>query len=436
MSRRDHVLNLLPPLTVVNKEDATMHDRLFSDDPPPKNYSANFPSKVLRHLGAWTFYSAPTKGELALLDKNMYDLEKDAEKLDKTDGEEKKNNTNTEYKTEQGRYHKHTSGTQSHSVSDDKKRLEARKSKDLKEKNETPIQQTTSDEKESQREKNNETKQQNPSLPPQSPKSKSSEPNSPKKTKKSVTGNKSNETEAAKKTIKRRSHITHASKKLQKTTQVKSKLQAPLAQDEITLKKSRGKVLGGAETGIEISVEALSVEGHNMSVPGPDGQHTKEGTGNIEETTKFKTTERNDSKFKKRSRSLNSDLDINRTENSTSSEETQSKNLKKPVIKIPLQENDSSEEGENNNRTVTPHADDVKSHNTVDSLQSESEPENVSKPEVTSENQSQNETLCDRRVTFGVTCEKGPEIEKKRAKSQAGRKREGKRSGKNRVKSS
>ena len=95
VSRRDHVLNLLPPLTVVNREEATAHDRLFSDDPPPRKYAANFPSKVLRHLGAWTFYSAPTKGELALLDKSMYDLDKNKEKLDRTDGEEKIGNKNT-----------------------------------------------------------------------------------------------------------------------------------------------------------------------------------------------------------------------------------------------------------------------------------------------------------------------------------------------------
>ena len=66
-SRRDHVLNLLPPLTVVNTEHISMHDRLFSDDPPPKTHADSFPTKVLRHLEPFTFYSAPTKGEVALM---------------------------------------------------------------------------------------------------------------------------------------------------------------------------------------------------------------------------------------------------------------------------------------------------------------------------------------------------------------------------------
>ena len=73
-SRRDHVLNLLPPLSVLTKDEAAMHHRLFADNPPPKNYPDSLPNKVLRHLGPWTFYSAPTKGELAILDRSMYNL--------------------------------------------------------------------------------------------------------------------------------------------------------------------------------------------------------------------------------------------------------------------------------------------------------------------------------------------------------------------------
>ena len=136
LSRRDHVLNLLPPLTVVSKEDATLHDRLFSDDPPAKNYPKSFPSKVLRHLGEWTFYSAPTKGELALLDKNMYDLGNDTENPARNDADEKK----TEHE-------KHTPGAQSQYAVNDEKTLETRKGKTLKTKREKQTQQTKEEEK-------------------------------------------------------------------------------------------------------------------------------------------------------------------------------------------------------------------------------------------------------------------------------------------------
>lgn len=191
VSRRDHVLNLLPPLTVVNREEATAHDRLFSDDPPPRKYAANFPSKVLRHLGAWTFYSAPTKGELALLDKSMYDLDKNKEKLDRTDGEEKIGNKNTE---------KH-----SHYTNDIKSGPEVRGSETLVERREKVMKQTMKDAKEKQKQKSKIKEEKNSSVSTQSTKKISSVPNSTEKTVQAAAANRVNKVEDDKSTIKKKS---------------------------------------------------------------------------------------------------------------------------------------------------------------------------------------------------------------------------------------
>ena len=131
-----------------------------------------------------------------------------------------------------------------------------------------------------------------------------------------------------------------------------------------------------------------------MSVPVHNDQQVKEGTGNIEKAgnlegfIKQKRTERKQSKFKKRISSLNRSSEIRKSEN-VDSEEKQQEKVKRSVIKIPLQENDSSEEGENNNRTITPLTDDVKLNNKADSLpDSEEQLQNLPKPELTSEKQS------------------------------------------------
>lgn len=441
LSRRDHVLNLLPPLTVVNKEDATLHDRLFSDDPPAKNYPKSFPSKVLRHLGEWTFYSAPTKGELALLDKNMYDLENETENPNKNDAEEKK----TEHE-------KHTPGAQPQCAGDDKKRLETRKGITLKMNREKRQQQTKGDEKNLQEEANEVAERQKAGFPPEATQRKSNKSNSLEKTKQDE-GKKGKNVEATKSTTKkdkRPSYVTCAPKKLKKNAQVKSiKSQPPLAKVEITLKKSRGKVLGGAESGDEISTEPLTVEGHNMSVPVCDRKHaqsyrhTKERIHDIEragahkETVNLNPIERKESKVKRKNRSLICDTD------------TQLKNQKRSVIKIPLQESDSSEEVDNDNivLTPTPNAElAIKSENVDSASESqtkvdspaEEQCENAVKSKTSPENLCGNlekDVLRDKRVTFGPSCEKEPENEKKRAKSQNGSKKERKQSGKTRVKS-
>ena len=376
VSRRDHVLNLLPPLTVVNREEATAHDRLFSDDPPLRKYAANFPSKVLRHLGAWTFYSAPTKGELALLDKSMYDLDKNKEKLDRTDGEEKIGNKNTE---------KH-----SHYTNDIKSGPEVRGGETLKERREK----TMKDAKEKQKQKSKIKEEKNSSVSTQSTKKISNVLNSAEKTVQAAAANKVNKVKDDKSTIKKKSRKIPVHRKQQTTANSNGKLFESHVKNEINLKKLRGKVLGGADTGTEANVDTLSVEGHHMSVPVHNDQQVKEGTGNIEKSgnlegsIKQKRTERKQSKFKKRISSLNRSSEISESEN-VDSEEKQQKKVKRSVIKIPLQENDSSEEGENNNRTITPLTDDVKLNNKADSLpDSEEQLQNLPKPEVTSEKQS------------------------------------------------
>ena len=380
VSRRDHVLNLLPPLTVVNREEATAHDRLFSDDPPPRKYAANFPSKVLRHLGAWTFYSSPTKGELALLDKSMYDLDKNKEKLDRTDGEEKIGNKNTE---------KH-----SHYTNDIKSGPEVRGSETLVERREKVMKQTMKDAKEKQKQKSKIKEEKNSSVSTQSTKKISNVLNSAEKTVQAAAANKVNKVKDDKSTIKKKSRKIPVHRKQQTTANSNGKLLESHVKNEINLKKLRGKVLGGADTGTEANVDALSVEGHHMSVPVHNDQQVKEGTGNIEKagnlggSMKQKRTEGKQSKFKKRISSLNRSSDIRKSEN-VDSEVKQQKKVKRSVIKIPLQENDSSEEGENNNRTITPLTDDVKLNNKADSLPDfEEQLQNLPKPEVTSEKQS------------------------------------------------
>lgn len=380
VSRRDHVLNLLPPLTVVNREEATAHDRLFSDDPPPRKYAANFPSKVLRHLGAWTFYSAPTKGELALLDKSMYDLDKNKEKLDRTDGEEKIGNKNTE---------KH-----SHYTNDIKSGPEVRGGGTLKERKVKVMKQTMKDAKEKQKQKSKIKEEKNSSVSIQSTKKISNVPNSTEKTVQATKANKVNKVEDDKSTIKKKSRKIPVHRKQQTTANSNGKLLESHVKNEINLKKLRGKVLGGADTGTEANVDTLSVEGHHMSVPVHNDQQVKEGTGNIkkagnlEGSIKQKRTEGKQSKFKKRISSLNRSSEIRKSEN-VDSEVKQQKKVKRSVIKIPLQENDSSEEGENNNRTITPLTDDVKLNNKADSLPDfEEQLQNLPKPEVTSEKQS------------------------------------------------
>ena len=440
LSRRDHVLNLLPPLTVINKEEATLHDRLFSDDPPAKNYPKSFPNKVLRHLGEWTFYSAPTKGELALLDKNMYDLENETENTSKNDAEENKPRE----------HEKNAPGAQSQYAGDDKKTLETRKGMALKTNREKPKHETKKEEKTLKEEANKVAEQQKAGFSPDTTRRK---PNSEKT--KCIQGKKGNNVEATKSTkkkLKLPSYATCAPKKLKKNVQVKSvKSHVPPALAiEITLKKSRGKVLGGAESGDEISTEPLAVEGHNMSVPGSDRKHghghTKERTHDIErtgaceETVILNTSEQKDSEVKKRNRSFLPDTDT--TDKTVVPEKAQLRNPKRSVIKIPLQEIDSSEEADANNRVMTPESQaelDIKSENNdsaselqtkVDSS-SEEESENAAKSKASLDD----DVLRDKRVTSVPNSEKEPENEKKRATSHNGRKKERNRSGTNRVKS-
>ena len=322
----------------------------------------------------------PTKGELALLDKSMYDLDKSKEKLDRTDGEEKIGNKNTE---------KH-----SHYTNDIKSGPEVRGGETLKERKVKVMKQTMKDAKEKQKQKSKIKEEKNSSVSMQSTKKISNVPNSKEKTVQATAANKVNRVEDDKSTIKKKSRKIPVHRKQQTTANSNGKLLESHVKNEINLKKLRGKVLGGADTGTEANVDTLSVEGHHMSVPVHNDQQVKEGTGNIkkagnlEGSIKQKRTEGKQSKFKKRISSLNRSSEIRKSEN-VDSEVKQQKKVKRSVIKIPLQENDSSEEGENNNRTITPLTDDVKLNNKADSLPDfEEQLQNLPKPEVTSEKQS------------------------------------------------
>ena len=71
-----------------------MHERLFADDPPLNTRSGSFPRKILRHAEPFTFYSAPTKGELKRGDtqerKRKKEGEKEKEKEKKKEKEKEK----------------------------------------------------------------------------------------------------------------------------------------------------------------------------------------------------------------------------------------------------------------------------------------------------------------------------------------------------------
>ena len=379
----------------------------------------------------------------------MYDLENETENPTKNDADEKK----TEHD-------KNTPGAQSQRAEDDKKRLETRKGMNLTTHRERQKQQTKEEEKILEEEVNEAADQQKAGFLPETTQGKS---NSEKT--KHVEDRKGNNVEATKSTKtkpRRTSYVTCAPKKLKKNVQMKNiKSQRRLAKVEITLKKSRGKVLGGAESGDEISTESLTVEGHNVSVPSSDRKHghIKERTHDTEragahkEAVKLNTTERKDCEVKRRNRSFISDTstaDLDANDGKTiAPEKAQLSNPNRSVIKIPLQEIDSSEEADSNNRVITPEPQaepDIKpenidsppeSQNKVDSPAGE-QYENAVKSKASPENLSDNldtDVLRDKCVTFGPSSEKEPESERKRAKSQNGRKKERKRSGKNRVKS-
>lgn len=301
LSRRDHVLNLLPPLTVANREDVTMHERLFADNPPQKNYPENFPSKVLRHLSAWTFYSAPTKGELALLDRNMYELENETKKTSKTDAVTK-NNSNQ--KTEKR--------TQFSCADSDKRKLESNKGRSVNA--DKPMKQIQASRKEFKREDKElaKIKEEKSILTSNFERIKCSKSNPSKNTRQPFSTSKSNRVkEDVNKVIKLRSSLKGGTaSKQQKNTRVKSKPQTLIAKPEIiTLKKTRGKVLGGAEAGAQISDEDLTIKGHNVQVPNPDkinqnlitresSRHVQRAGRNHKESVKSNVTEGEDCKLR------------------------------------------------------------------------------------------------------------------------------------------
>lgn len=273
-----------------------MHERLFADNPPQKNYPENFPSKVLRHLSAWTFYSAPTKGELALLDRNMYELGNETKKTSKTDAVTKNNsNQKTEKRTNCDQ--RKLESNKGRSVNADKamKQIQASRKEFKKEDKEL----AKIKEEKSILTSNFERKKCNKSSPS-------------KNARQPFSTSKSNRVkEDVNKVIKRRSSLKgDTASKQQKDTRVKSKPQTPIAKPEmITLKKTRGKVLGVAETGVQISNEDLIINGHNVQVPSPDkinkklitresSRHVQRADRNHKQSVKSNITEGEDCKLR------------------------------------------------------------------------------------------------------------------------------------------
>ena len=340
-----------------------MHERLFADNPPQKNYPENFPSKVLRHLSAWTFYSAPTKGELALLDRNMDELENETKKTSKIDPAVTKNNSNqkTEKKTDS-----------------DQRKLESNKGRSVN--GDKPMKQIQPSRKEFKREDKElaKMKEEKSILASNLERKKCNKSNPSKNTRQPFSTSKSNRVkEDVNKVIKRRSSlIGGTASKQQKNTRVKSKPQTPIAKpDIITLKKTRGKVLGGAETGAQISNEDLTIKGHNVQVPSSDKMNKKRITRessryvqragrNHKESVKSNITEGEDCKLRH-----NSNYDLytasayehagigvkycdQKNKKTVNPFETEVKRKERSVIKIPQQENEIPEDNKHT-KTMT-----------------------------------------------------------------------------------
>ena len=343
-----------------------MHERLFADNPPQKNYPENFPSKVLRHLSAWTFYSAPTKGELALLDRNMDELENETEKTSKTDPAVTKNH-NSNQKTEKR-------------TDSDQRKLESNKGRSVNA--DKPMKQIRASRKEFKREDKElaKMKEEKSILTSNFERKKCSKSNPSKNTRQPFSTSKSNRVkEDVNKVIKRRSSLKGGTaSKQQKNTRAKSKPQTPIAKPEIiTLKKTRGKILGGAETGAQISNEDLTIKGHNVQVPSSDkinkklitgesSRHVQRAGRNHKESVKSNITEGEDCKLRH-----NSNYDLytapksayehagigvkycdQKNKKTVNPLATEVKRKERSVIKIPQQENEIPEDNKHT-KTMT-----------------------------------------------------------------------------------
>lgn len=341
-----------------------MHERLFADNPPQKNYPENFPSKVLRHLSAWTFYSAPTKGELALLDRNMYELENETKKTSKTDAVTKNNsNQKTEKRTDS-----------------DQRKLESNKGRSVNA--DKAMKQIQASRKEFKREDKElaKMKEEKSILTSNFERKKCNKSSPSKNARQPFSTSKSNRVKKdVNKVIKRRSSLKGGTaSKQQKDTRVKSKPRTPIAKPEmITLKKTRGKVLGGAETGVQISNEDLIINGHNVQVPSPDkinkklitresSRHVQRAGRNHKQSVKSNITEGEDCKLRH-----NSNYDLytapksaykhagigvkycdQKNKKTVNPLETEVKRKERSVIKIPQQENEIPEDNKHT-KTMT-----------------------------------------------------------------------------------
>lgn len=325
-----------------------MYNRLFDEKPPSKNYPENFPSKTLRHLGSWTFYSTPTKGEIALLDKNMYHLGKDTE------------NTGSDIKAPTA-HDGNINERKLQDVSNYEKGPEASVTRTAKvdlQKQEVNL---------PQKEKRTKILNEKSSFTSKSRRSISQDSNFLQNITHAWRAGWKHNVEKERKTIIRQSSFNNSSNRQ------RSNRRSPLSEVGLKLKKSRGKVLGGAHIGLEIDKGGLelTVEGYNMLVP-----ETREIQGKADkcngDTTRelveevLKNHSVNQKSFTKTENNPNCgtacpDMHRGTSDGGAVSLQKPTTKVKSTVIKIPLQENERMDE---NDTTVSQPVNDLGFHST------------------------------------------------------------------------
>lgn len=335
-----------------------MHDRLFDEKPPSKNYPENFPSKTLRHLGSWTFYSTPTNGEIALLDKNMYHLGKDTE------------NTGSDIKAPTA-HDGNINERKLQDVSNYKKGPEASVTRTTK------VDLQKQEVNSPQKEKSTKILKDKSSFTSKSRRSISQDSNFLQNIKHAWRAGWKHNVEKEKNTIIRQSSFKNSINRQRSKIQISNR-RSPLSEVGLKLKKSRGKVLGGAHIGLEIDKGGLelTVEGYNMLVP-----ETREVQGKADkcngDTTRALVEEvlrnhnLNQKSFTKKENNPNCgtaspDMHRGTSDGGAVSLQKPTTKVKSTVIKIPLQENERMDE---NDTTVSQPVNDLGFHSTGDNLE-------------------------------------------------------------------
>lgn len=312
-----------------------MYDRLFAEKPPSKNYPENFPSKTLRHLGSWTFYSTPTKGEIALLDKNMYHVGKHTE------------NTGSDIKAPTA----HNGNVDEHKlqdVSNNKKSPEVSITKTAK-----VDQQKVNM---SQKEKSTKVIKENPSFTLKSRRSISQDSNFSQNVKHAWCTSRKHNVEKERKITKRKSSSNNSINRQRSNIQISNR-RTPVSEVGLKLKKSRDKVLGGAHIGLGTDTGGLelTVQGYNMLVPDPGEVQGKTGKCYrdttrelIEDVLKNHNVNKSFRKTENRSNCGTTSPDMHRgsSDGGAAALQKTAIKVKSAVIKIPLQENERMDEND------------------------------------------------------------------------------------------